>query len=166
MLLRSAEKVTDSVVRATGSVYKRAWRQWFYALSVMLGVWVGQHWGIRGAALGAVGMLAVKFILMTHLGNKSANIRWSGVGRAFLPGLRLAVVVAAVTWGTVAILARWQVESIVVLAIAALANSMVLFLLARLMPRLVLGNEGVWIVETFFGSMPCGSYGQADVSPT
>ncbi|MGI9422302.1 MAG: lipopolysaccharide biosynthesis protein, partial [Hyphomicrobiaceae bacterium] len=35
MVFRSSYKISDSVARATGAVYRRAWRQWIFALAIV-----------------------------------------------------------------------------------------------------------------------------------
>ena len=52
MLFRTSYKISDSIARSTGAVYRRAWRQVYYALFVVIGAWIGQHWGIAGVAWG------------------------------------------------------------------------------------------------------------------
>ena len=54
MLFRTSYKMSDSIARSTGAVYRRAWRQVIYAALVVVGAWVGQHWGIAGVAWGAL----------------------------------------------------------------------------------------------------------------
>ena len=49
-LCRASYKVSDSLTRAVGAVYRRAWRQWIYAALVIGGAVAGQHWGIAGIA--------------------------------------------------------------------------------------------------------------------
>ena len=58
MLFRTSYKMSDSVVRATAAVYRRALRTAIYALLVIGGAWVGQHWGTTGVAFAVLGALA------------------------------------------------------------------------------------------------------------
>ncbi|HEV8176828.1 MAG TPA: lipopolysaccharide biosynthesis protein, partial [Gemmatimonadales bacterium] len=48
MLFRTSYKMSDSICRATGAVYRRAWRQVVYAVLVLGGSWIGSHWGVTG----------------------------------------------------------------------------------------------------------------------
>jgi hypothetical protein len=50
LIFRTSYKMSDSLARATGAVYRRAWRQWLYAGAVFLGAWLGQFWGTAGVA--------------------------------------------------------------------------------------------------------------------
>ena len=58
MLFRTSYKMSDSLARATGSVYRRAWRQGIYAALVFGGAWVGQFWGVAGVAYGIFGLFS------------------------------------------------------------------------------------------------------------
>ena len=67
MLFRTSYKMGDSLARATGAVYRRAWRQGIYAAFVLVGAYVGKHWGISGVVIGVLCALTTNFILMAHL---------------------------------------------------------------------------------------------------
>jgi PST family polysaccharide transporter len=58
--------MSNSVARATGAVYPRAWRQAVYAFFILAGTIVGQQWGVSGAAAGVVIALTINFLLMTQ----------------------------------------------------------------------------------------------------
>ena len=76
MLFRTGCKISDSLVRATGAVYRRSWRQTVYAVVVLLGAWVGQQWGLEGVAVAILITLAVNFFLMAQLALCLCNLSW------------------------------------------------------------------------------------------
>jgi len=98
IFLRTSYRISDVVARATGAVYRRAWRQAIYLACVVAGAWFGRHWGIAGVALGVLGALAVNYLLMAHLGLRLAGLSWRRFGQAHLHALLTAAVVA-VLWG-------------------------------------------------------------------
>ena len=56
LLVRTTYRVSDALARATGAVYRRAWRHWVHAAAIMGFAWVGQHWGLAALSVGvAVG---------------------------------------------------------------------------------------------------------------
>src|SRR5699024_8902203 len=67
LLFRTSYKISDSIARATGAVYKRAWRQVIYAIVVATGAWIGQHWGIEGVVIGVLIAIGINYFLMTNL---------------------------------------------------------------------------------------------------
>ena len=54
MMFRTCYRMSDSLSRATGKVYRRAWRQGLFALLVFLGALAGQAHGITGVAAGVL----------------------------------------------------------------------------------------------------------------
>src|SRR5690606_40788918 len=43
LVFRTAYKISDCLARATGAVYRRAWRQWVYMIAVFVGAMMGQY---------------------------------------------------------------------------------------------------------------------------
>jgi O-antigen/teichoic acid export membrane protein len=84
LLFRTSYKMSDSLARATGAVYRSAWRQWVYAGAVMLGSWLGHFWGLSGAAAGVAAAIFLHFLLMLHLSTALAAVSWSELGRIHL----------------------------------------------------------------------------------
>src|SRR5262249_37148083 len=76
MILRTSYKMSDSMARATGSVYRRAWRQAIYAALVAAGAALGLRWGVSGVAFGVLAAIAVNFFLMAQLSVSVAGVSW------------------------------------------------------------------------------------------
>ena len=145
--LRASALMSDSICRATGFVYRRAWRQWVYALLVVLGAWIGQFWGIDRVAIGGLVALAVNFLLMAQLSLQAAGIPWGRFWEGQLPALLLAAVTAAVAEGAAAVLRSRGLPPAAVLVVAAGAAVTCAALAQRAAPRLFLGPVGVRIRE-------------------
>ncbi len=67
LVFRTSYKMSDSLSRATGAVYRRAWRQWVYAGAVFVGSWLGHFGGVSGVAAGVAIAVVLNFILMFEL---------------------------------------------------------------------------------------------------
>jgi PST family polysaccharide transporter len=93
MLFRTSYKISDTVVRATGAVYARAWRQAIYAAAVVLFAIIGQFWGLAGVASGVVLALALVFFMMAQLSLRLIGMGWADFARAHGPGLVMAAIV-------------------------------------------------------------------------
>src|SRR2546427_6876098 len=78
-LFRTSYKISDSLTRALGAMYRRAWRQWVYAGFVIGGAIIGQHWGLAGGAWAVLLALAVNVLLRAHLVMKLVPFTWSGL---------------------------------------------------------------------------------------
>ncbi len=120
LVFRTGYKVSDALARATGAVYRRAWRQWVYAAAVTLGAWWGLVLGdTTGVAIGVGAAVALNFTLMLHLSITLTNVRWSQVASLLGRHLLIAVVVAIWAWGARALALALALPQLGVLAVAA-----------------------------------------------
>ncbi len=94
---RTGYRVSDSLSRATGRVYRRAWRQGLFAALVFLGALVGQTQGLSGVALGVLLAFLINYLLMAQLSLAVTGISWGRFFHAQLPALRLTLLVGLVT---------------------------------------------------------------------
>ena len=147
MLFRTSYKMGDSLSRATGAVYRRAWRQILYAALVLSGAYLGSYWGISGVVCGVVGAITANFILMAHLSLRLTKITWKKFFLAQLPGAFLAIVVffeALIIAGT---MRNLMFSPLVVVSVSLLTIALTEFLLIWLMPTVFLGQDGRWMLQ-------------------
>lgn len=159
LLLRTSYKMSDSIARATGAVYRRAWRQCLFALLVTAGAWLGRPWGIPGVACGVLAAIAINFLAMAELSLKLAEMRWSAFLSSHLPALALAALVMAETWAVAQALRGWGLPPGVVMAVSgtlALATTLVAI---WSVPGLFLGEERQWILHELATYLPGGAGG-------
>ncbi len=154
LLLRTSYKMSDSLARATGAVYRRAWRQIAYAVLVAAGAWLGRPWGLMGVALGVLVAIAANFVLMAQLSMKLAGVTGRALWLAHRQALALAVLLGAETWGMAALLRGRHLGPVLVLAGAALPPLLTALALLRFAPRLALGVDGVWMLEKLETHLP------------
>src|SRR5206468_3192680 len=98
MLFRTSYKMSDSLARATGAVYNRAWRQTLFALFVVFGAWLGTRWGLVGVAVGVLLANFLNYMLMAHLSLKLISMTWKDFFRVQFPSLSFALISTAVIW--------------------------------------------------------------------
>jgi PST family polysaccharide transporter len=96
LLPRTTYKISTSLTRATGAVYRAAWRQWLYAAEVVVFCSVGAGVaGVDGVAVGAALAIVAHFFVMLHFsarvsaGLMGATLRMYG---KHLPALAASVV--------------------------------------------------------------------------
>lgn len=151
MLFRTSSKMADSLTRATGAVFRRAWRQIAYAVMVIGGAWAGQHWGIVGVAWGVLLALTVNFVMMAQLSLEEAQMSWWRLWLAHVPSLLTTVVATPLVWLLATALRSWGLAPLVVL-IAGLALAVgTILLLAFVAPAAFLGPDGQWMIDTLRG---------------
>ena len=75
LAFRIGYKIFDSLARATGAVYRRAWRQWIYAAMVLIGTIAGQHFGaVYGVSIGVGLAVIANFFIMLRFATSLAAI--------------------------------------------------------------------------------------------
>lgn len=91
LLFRMSYKMSDTLAKAVGAVYRRAWRQILYAFVVIAGSYIGQFWGLYGVACGVATALVVNFFMMTQLSLQLTSISWLEIFNAHRPGMTLGM---------------------------------------------------------------------------
>lgn len=153
MLFRCSYKLSDIITRASGAVYRSAWRQGVYALLMIGGTFGGQHWGLPGVACGVVSALGIHFILMAHLSLGLANMTWQSFWAAHIPGLTLTAILGPQAWAFTMLLRYADYPPIVVLMISAAGLLVTTFALLRHTPQLFLGQDGLWILQALTANL-------------
>jgi PST family polysaccharide transporter len=148
MLFRTSYKMSDSLSRATGSVYRRAWRQVVYATLVIVGAWIGHFWGVTGVAAAVSLALVVNFVSMAQLSLSVCGLTWGRFLRAHGPAFALAVICGLVAWGSVSLLRQAGLPAVVRLVVAGSLSVLTGLGLLRYRPEQFLGPEGTWMLQT------------------
>jgi O-antigen/teichoic acid export membrane protein len=146
-LFRSSYKMSDSLARSSGVVYRRAWRQVIYAAAVLGGAWVGQHWGVSGVAAGVLGALVVNFLLMAQLGLDVCRLSWATFWDAHRPALLVGAAAGATALGFATIARHTAAPPIVTLVLGSAGAIAVVAALVRCFPQRYLGADGQWTLE-------------------
>lgn len=146
MLIRGTYKISDSLARATGAVYRRAWRQAAFAGSVLILSFIGLRWGTVGVAYGVVAAIAVNFLLMAQLSVTVAGVSWRDIAIAHLGALP-AVAVFSGALSVATYFARMAVlPDAAVIAAGGAAGAGALALFVRYAPAVALGRLGDEVV--------------------
>jgi PST family polysaccharide transporter len=143
-LFRTSYKMSDSLSRSTGVVYRRARRQMVYAALVIGGAYLGRHWGITGVAAGVLFALTANFLLMAQLSLQVCRMSWSTFWAAHVPGLLLAAAAGSVGWSVATGLRRLPASPLVILMLSGGGALASVVWLIRRYPRQCLGEDGVW----------------------
>ena len=147
LLLRTSYKTSDSLARATGSVYRRAWRQGAYAALVGVGAWIGHFWGLVGVALGVLLAIVVNFALMAQLSMRLTRIPARALWKAHRHALLLAVLLGLEAWLIAGPLRARHAGALGVLGAGVAGPMLTVVLLLAFAPRFALGAEGVWMLR-------------------
>ena len=149
LLFRTSYKISDSLTRATGRVYARAWRQGIFAGSVLLGAIIGKQWDISGVAVGVTVAIVLNFLLMGHLSIATTGLTWGAFWRAQVTGVPLGigvgVIIGIVSAATTA--AGFSPLAVLVASLG-LAGAAVAAAIWRV-PERAVGADGVWLIDQF-----------------
>jgi PST family polysaccharide transporter len=147
LLIRATYKMSDSMARATGAVYRRAWRQSIYAAAVIGFAWVGHHWGLTALSIGVGLGIFVNFLLMAQLSLSLAHLHWRDVVVAHLGAAPSFAIAFGSVYGLATIVRPFSFHPIVAAALITLASGLVLGVILRLAPRLLLGPDGIGAIR-------------------
>jgi PST family polysaccharide transporter len=136
MFFRTSYKHSDSLARATGAVYRRAWRQGAYATTVIGGAFIGHWWGIRGVAFGVLVAVITNFLLMAHLALRLADMSWRTYAAVHAPALVLSAVLVLTVGPTAGLLRTVGASPLITLECGLVVATAVAVLVIRLAPRL------------------------------
>ncbi len=139
IFFRAAHKSNEAVVRASGEVYARAWRQWVYAGAVIAAAIVGSNWGIEGVAFGLVLALALNYfvmlvLVMNILGTTLTNVIGSAIRTTIVTGFVGLIVSLLMN-----LYRDNSPDAIVIVSTWALIFTPI-FIIIRLRPTLLLGS--------------------------
>ncbi len=148
MMFRTGSRMSDSLSRATGRVYRRAWRQLLFAGLVFLGAWAGQRWGVSGVAAGVLCALFINYLLMAQLSLDVVPISWGKFAQAQLPAVRLAILVGLAALATTAGTRHLGLPPFAGLIAGAVAAAGVGALAVWVAPMFVLGEYGMRMRDT------------------
>ena len=141
LLFRMSYKMSDSLARATGAVYRRAWRQLIYASVVLIGSYLGQFLGLYGVACGVCFALITNFVIMGQLSLQLTDLTWSDMLKAHKHGLVLGLITGLMSYALVSLCRMYNVPSIFTLIITAAGAAFPLAITLFYFPSLIVSTE-------------------------
>jgi len=145
MFLRSGSKLGDALARATGAVYRRAWRQWLYAALVIGGPAVGQFGGLPGVAAGMLGALLVNYTLTGQLSLSLVGTTWRSFLKWHAAGTWLALIVLAELVPLVHVMRAQHFGAAATLVVSAVLVALTVLVIGFLRPESMLGQDHRWV---------------------
>lgn len=146
MFFRTAYKVGDSIILATGRVGKSAKRQALYAAIVLIGSLLGQTWGVVGVAWAITITLFIHYLSISIVAIRMIKLPFRRFLSLHVSGFVVASIIGSLLWVLQKILMRYEVGNFFVLFISTLLFLVLAIILFGLFPRLF-GSEGKWLFE-------------------
>jgi O-antigen/teichoic acid export membrane protein len=147
ILFRTSYKMSDSLARATGAVYDRAWRQILFALFVFFGAWIGTQWGLVGVATGVLLATCLNYLMMTHLSLKIISMPWKEFFNNQIPSFGFGLFSSALIWVSVGWMRTCSFSSILVVLVSVFLMGLLMVLVFWINPIFFLGADGLWVLD-------------------
>lgn len=154
VVVRFANKLNDSLTRAKGAVYRRAWRQWLYLATTALLCWVGSFFGLVEVAVGAGVAYFINYAFMSYLNLNLLGMNWGEYLGMVLKPLCIYITVLACTLLAASSMRDMLDSSILVIVLCFLIPFLLYGLLIYFAPRLLLGAETEWIMNSLWRMVP------------
>ena len=148
LVVRTTSTMSDSLARAAGAGYQRAWRQAVYAALVIGLAWVGQHFGLAGMAIGVTVAVLANSLLMIQLSMKLAELRWRDVLAAHFAGLPSFLLSGASVAAAAHVTRALALPAWATVAASVAVTGVALLAALRWQPRLLLGRDGATALKT------------------
>lgn len=107
LLFRTTYKLSDSLAKACGAVYKRSAREALYAALVVLGSIIGARWGVVGVAGGVLVAIITNYVVAALSSAALLGIPLTSYFAAQLGGVRLGIIV-----GLAVIMCRFYLNNV------------------------------------------------------
>ena len=154
MLFRTSYKMGDSLCRSSGVVFQRALRQFIFSIFIILGAWLGHYQSIVGVTVGVSLAITFNFVSMAQLSLKITNMRWKEFLEIHIPAVFITGIVAGETWLLAGLLRGLAWPDPAVLFGAAAVVGVTLLVLIWALPKLLLGDDGLWILKMVGSYLP------------
>lgn len=141
LLFRMSYKMSDSLARATGSVYSRAWRQWIFASAVLIGSYVGQFWGLHGVAMGVALALVLNFLLMGQLSLSITGVTWMEMFKAHKLAVIWSLVSATAGYLLVTLCRAYSIPQFLTLIVTMVGAAVPMLVAAKYFPSLLVNDD-------------------------
>ena len=131
LFFRTAYKVSDSLSKAKGSVYKRAWRQAIFALAVFCFSYIGSFYGVEGVAYGVAAAIILNYVLMLHLSKSLVNFAYKDIIELLIKYTIVFFVVTATIHLIKKHLFGFVILDLIILAFATLVVSLLCYYIMK-----------------------------------
>jgi PST family polysaccharide transporter len=111
--------------------------------------------GLSGVAFGVLVATGVYYLLVTQMSlSLLPSLSWKELFIVHLPGVWSSAIIGAQMWGVAEALRAMNLPAILVLIITSAITATLFSALLYLKPSLVLGRDGLWMLQTLIDYLP------------
>src|SRR5690554_3567526 len=92
-------RISSTITKSLGDVYRRAWRTLFYAILILFSVYIGSQWGVVGVATAVVLCKIIDYTLAFTQVASLTPVKYLQFLEAHVLGVLLFVVYFVIYWG-------------------------------------------------------------------
>jgi len=145
---RFGDKVTSSLARSSGQLYRMARVKFIYGMFVLGGAIVGLSYGVLGVTIGVTLALIIQYLLLTQLAIDLTKISWKTILISHTSALPISIVTGLIVWGNATLWRSLQFPSFLVLGLSLVITGTLTVFLVYLNPKFFLGEDGEWWLKT------------------
>ena len=154
LVIRFGNRLNESISRAMGAVYRRAWRVWMQLALIMAFCWFGAGFGLFYVVIGVGFALLINFLLQSNLSLSLLEMRWGDWAKLFAKPLCLYLAAISVTWYAVSSV-RQSTESLaLILAVSLLIPGVLYSVILWKSPHFILGSQSQRFFDLLWGIIP------------
>lgn len=154
LLFRLTYRISDSTLKALGRVNKRAIRQIFYALFVLLFSYVGSNYGAKGVAVGVLLAVFINTIMMIQLCVEVTKNSWLEIFKFIFYGYRFAFMVSMPVFFIDILLTHFSMPALIELSILFPVWFISVILIVRYIPEIFFRELGLDILRSISTIFP------------
>jgi len=154
LVFKLAFKISDSMLKALGKVYKLAVRQTVYAFAVSIFCFVGAHYSINWVAVGLLLAGLLNTFMMVQLCLKETKNSWLETGRYIFYGYRFALIASMPVFLIDILLEDFIAYVLFELVLLVGVWLLSIFLMTRYIPEIVFRESGMVILNSIFSLFP------------
>lgn len=147
LVWRTSYKLSDSLARAAGAVYARAWRQAIYAGLVVFGALVGLTWDLLGVSIAVLLAILVNYLLMAELSLKITGVGWKRFAYVHIRGVVLGALTGAIVMLVATPVRLTGDRPLATVSASVVGLCLLLGVPSLVRPRVVLGDDAMWFTR-------------------
>lgn len=148
--------LSGSLAKSTDNVFKETWRQFIFAISLLIFSLLFIEYGIEGVAAAVTISSLLFFIMMTQLSLKICDASWTDFFKKLKGGAFLALITGLTNLSLIFLIEMYiselatPIKLSIILSVLLLSGMISFFKL----PDRYIGSNRNWLVETYLAMLP------------
>ena len=142
---RTLTRISDSLIRSRGLVYRGSLRKFIYSFILACSVFIGKEYGLEGVSVGVNIAVLFDYFLTLLLLKTNLHLKMYPYIKAIIPSLRISLIIALITYSINKIYVYGYINYIPNIMLIILMTVLVFAVIQLKYPR-ILGHEWNWFI--------------------